>query len=266
MVAYINQGREARLRDEIIRVCRLVYAKGFVAATDGNVSARLDADHILATPSGFSKGFIEAGELIVVDMDGRPIDDYRHRGAKGLTVTSEILLHLEVYRQRPDAGAVVHAHPPKTVALSIAGIPIARCLLPEVLVTLGDIPVTDYATPASAEGPLAIRPYIADHDALVLQRHGSVTLGHDPFEAYLKLEKVEHAAEITLILRQLGVDAPIPPAEAARLLDVRRQKGLPVGEELVGVCHGCGACGRKAPADADEVTRRVTERVLAALR
>lgn len=186
MSTYELQKREERLREDIIRVCRLIYNKGFVAATDGNVSARLDERYILATPSGFSKGFIEAHELIVVDMEGRQVSDYRHRAQKGLTVTSEILLHLEVYRQRQDVGGVVHAHPPITVALSIAGIPIARCLLPEVLITLGDIPITEYATPASPEGAEVIRPYIGTHDALVLPRHGSVTVGKNPFDAYLK--------------------------------------------------------------------------------
>jgi len=132
MSTYRQQVTEERLRHEIFASASWS-TRRFVAATDGNVSARLTEDMILATPSGFSKGFIEPNELIVVDMAGQQVSDYRHRSQKGLAVTSEILLHLEVYRQRPDVGAVVHAHPPITVALSIAGFPIARCLLPKCL-------------------------------------------------------------------------------------------------------------------------------------
>ena len=272
MSTYNLQKKEEQLREEIIRVCRLVYDKGFVAATDGNVSARLDDGHILATPSGFSKGFIEPHELIVVDMDGRQVTDYRHRAQKGLRVTSEILLHLEVYRQRPDIEAIVHAHPPITVALSIAGVPIARCLLPEVLLSLGSIPTTEYATPSSPEGPEVIRPYIGNHDAIVLQRHGSVTLGKNPFDAYLKLEKVEHAAEITFILRQLGVDSPIPPAEAAKLIEMRQQVGLDDSSDLCTECDACnivppaGEGGVSAGTNEDELVRAITQRVLDALK
>jgi L-fuculose-phosphate aldolase len=273
MTTYNVQRTEERLREEIIRVCRLVYQKGYVAATDGNVSARLNDQYILATPSGFSKGFIEAGELIVVDMDGRQVDDYRHRAQRGLRVTSEILLHLEVYRQRPDVQAVVHAHPPITVALSIAGIPIARCLLPEVLLSLGSIPTTEYATPSSPEGPIAIQPYIGRHDAIVLQRHGSVTVGKSPLDAYLKLEKVEHSAEITMILKQLGVDAPIPPGEAVKLIEMRQQSGRDARTEL---CTECDAC-EVAPAastqaagapiiDQEALVQLITQRVLKALK
>lgn len=271
MTTYSLLKQEEHLRGEIIRVCRLVYQSGFVAATDGNISARLNDQYILATPSGFSKGFIEPDELIVVGMDGRQVTDYHHRAQRGLRVTSEILLHLEVYRQRPDVQAVIHAHPPITVALSIAGIPIAKCLLPEVLLSLGSIPTTEYATPSSPEGPLAIRPYIGNHDAIVLQRHGSVTIGKSPFDAFLKLEKVEHSARITMILRQLGVDSPIPPQEAAKLIEMRGRRGDESSTELCAECDACDitpATGgiSKHPSDQDALVRAITERVLKALR
>ena len=176
MTTYNLQKKEEGLREEIIRVCRLVYQKGYVAATDGNVSARLNDQYILATPSGFSKGFIEPTELIVVDMDGRQVDDYRHRAQRGLRVTSEILLHLEVYRQRPDVEAVVHAHPPITVALSIAGIPIAKCLLPEVVLSLGqhsDHRVRHALQPRRASRHSTVhRPARRYRAATPRQRHG----------------------------------------------------------------------------------------------
>lgn len=216
---------EQMWREEIVRVCRLLHEKGYVTATDGNVSVRLSENRILCTPSGFSKGFLSPEQLVVTDWEGEKIPSYEptHRDLKP---TSEILMHLEAYRQRPDVGAVVHAHPPICVALSIAGISLAKCLLPEVVVTLGLIPTTEYATPSSAEGPGAIRDLIANHDALVLQRHGTLTVGQDPFDAYLKLEKVEYAAYVTLILHLLGRETLLPPAEVAKLLRMRREKGL----------------------------------------
>jgi len=213
---------EQAWRKEIVRVCRLLHEKGYVAATDGNVSVRLSKNRILSTPSGFSKGFLVPEQLVVTDLAGKQIPS-REPARRDLKPTSELPMHLEAYRQRPDIGAVVHAHPPICVALSIAGISLAKCLLPEVVVTLGLIPTTKYATPSSAEGPGAIRDLIAKHDALIVQRHGTLTVGQDPFDAYLKLEKLEHAAYVTLILRQLGRETPLPPAEISKLLQMRRE-------------------------------------------
>jgi len=228
-------------RKEIVRVCRLLHEKGYVTATDGNVSVRLSKTRILSTPSGFSKGFLATEQLVVTDLEGRKIPS-REPASRDLKPTSELLMHLEAYRQRPDISAVVHAHPPICVALSIAGISLAKCLLPEVVVTLGLIPTTGYATPSSAEGPGAIKHLIANHDALIIQRHGTLTVGKDPFEAYLKLEKVEHLAHVTLILRQLGREVPLPPAEVAKLLQMRREKGLVREGEEEDFCASCGVC------------------------
>jgi len=216
---------EQEWREEIIRVCRLMHEKGYVTATDGNVSVRLSEDRILSTPSGFSKGFLSPEQLVITDMEGKKISAHKPASCD-LKPTSELLMHLEAYRQRPDIGAVIHAHPPICVALSIAGISLAKCLLPEVVVTLGLIPTTEYATPSSAEGPQVIKDLIASHDALIIQRHGTLTVGKDPFDAYLKLEKMEYAAYVTLILHQLGRETLLPPAEVAKLLRMRREKGL----------------------------------------
>ncbi len=223
---------EQALREEFVRVGRLLHERGYVTALDGNISARLAGERFLATPTGVSKGFLRAEQLVVIDWQGRPVGE---SAARGQRTTSEILLHLEAYRRRPDIRAVVHAHPAAAIALSMAGISPARCGLPEVIVLLGDIPLTQYATPSSIEGALVIRELIARHDALVLQRHGSVTLGQSPHDAYLKLEKVENAAEITLKLIQLGLlspragpggSLPFPPGALDKLLDERERKGL----------------------------------------
>jgi L-fuculose-phosphate aldolase len=211
-----------------------MHEKGYVTATDGNVSVRLSENRVLSTPSGFSKGFIASEQLVVTDLEGRKIPSHEPAGrdpsgralGRSLKPTSELLMHLEAYRGRPDIGAVIHAHPPICVALSIAGISLAKCLLPEVVFHLGLIPTTEYATPSTAEGAQAISTLIVKHDAIVLRRHGTLTVGKDPMDAYLKLEKVEYAAYVTLILHQLGRETVLPQAEVAKLLQMRREKGL----------------------------------------
>jgi len=238
---YADSRTEQTWRKEIVRVGRLLHERGYVAATDGNVSVRLSKNRILSTPSGFSKGFLAPEQLVVTDLEGKRVPSYEP-ASRALKPTSELPMHLEAYRRRPDIGAVVHAHPPICVALSIAGISLAKCLLPEVVVTLGLIPTTEYATPSSAEGPGAIRDLIANHDALVIRRHGTLTVGQDPFDAYLKVEKMEHAAYVTLILRQLGQETPLPPAEIAKLLQMRREKGLASEGEEEDFCASCGVC------------------------
>lgn len=245
MSNYGGHRTEQAWREEIVRVCRLMHERGYVTATDGNVSVRLSRNRILSTPSGFSKGFLTPEQLVVTDLKGRKIPSHEP-ASRDLKPTSELLMHLEAYRQRPDIGAVIHAHPPICVALSIAGISLAKCLLPEVVVTLGLIPTTEYATPSSAEGPRVIRDLIVNHDALILQRHGTLTVGKDPFDAYLKLEKVEHLAYVTLILRQLGRETPLPPEEVAKLVRMRKEKGLAKEGEEEDFCASCGVCDTAA--------------------
>ncbi len=238
---------ERALREEFVRIGQLMHTRGYVTATDGNISARLDADHFLATPSGLSKGFMTPDQMVVIGWDGKPVGSSRYGAARDLKPSSEMLLHLEAYRQRPDIKALVHAHPPIAVALSIAGVPIAPCLLPEVIVTLGSIPTTEYATPASPEGATVIREHIANHDAVMLQRHGSVTVGATPFDAYLKLEKLEHAADITFKLLQIGRELPFPPGAVEKLIGKREDAGLMLPgqrEELERTCGVCQLSGR----------------------
>ena len=243
-----NAGRplpmtELAWRKEVVFICRLLWDKGYAIASDGNVSVKLAAGRYLVTPSGFSKGFIEPDQLLIVN-DQLEVVGPQHGAARGLRPSSEMLLHLEAYRQRPDIGAVVHAHPPVAIALSIAGISLARCLLPEVVMTLGLIPTTDYATPASTVGAVIIRDLIQRYDALILQRHGSVTVARTPFEAYLKLEKLESAANITRMLVQLGQANPFPPEEVGKLVQWRHDKGVMKPGQAEDFCETCGVCLR----------------------
>jgi L-fuculose-phosphate aldolase len=251
LTTYRDRMTEHELRAEIVRVSRLLWEKGLVAATDGNVSARLGSDRIIITPSGFSKGFIKPEHLIVTDMDGKLIPSYE-RGRRDLRPSSEMPLHLEAYRQRPDVQAVVHAHPPITVAFTIAGISLAQCVLPEVVVSLGSIQTTAYATPGTPEGAGVVRDLIRTHDALVLDHHGAVTVGKTVFDAYMKMEKVEHTAEITMAARQLGQVNLLPIEEVRKLVEKRRQAlGLPATYESE-FCALCGACGKGEDGSSDE--------------
>ena len=227
---------EHELRREMIRVGRLMWERGYVAATDGNLSVRMGANRLLVTASGVSKGFLSDEDLIIIGLDGEPVSSYRGRDSRPST---EMAMHLEVYRQRPDVKAVVHAHPPLSTAFSIAGVSLARCVIPEVIVTLGGIPTAEYATPGTAEVPGSIQAAIRDYDALILAHHGSLTVGDTLWEAYLRLEKVEHTAEITLAAQQLGQVNTLSPQAVEKLTEKRRELLQRQGRDL---CEGCTIC------------------------
>ncbi|MCX5889265.1 MAG: class II aldolase/adducin family protein [Deltaproteobacteria bacterium] len=200
---------EAPLKQEIVRVCRMLHRKNYLAATDGNVSVRL-GDRVLVTPSGVHKGLMEANQVITVDLTGRVL---RGEGRP----TSEIRMHLLAYELRPDVGAVVHAHLPYATACTLAGIDLLEPILPEVVITLGGIPTAPYATPGSAAVPEAIREFLREYDAILLSRHGAMTVGQDVMDAYNKMEKLEHTARVVLVARLQGPVSPLPAAEVETL-------------------------------------------------
>jgi L-fuculose-phosphate aldolase len=198
-----------QLRQDIVRICRMLHRKNYLAATDGNVSVRL-GDQVLTTPSGINKGLMEADQVITVDLEGRVVM------GEGRP-TSEIRMHLLAYELRPDITAVVHAHLPYATACTLAGVSLMEPILPEVVITLGGIPTTPYATPGSEEVPEAIRDFIREYDALLLSRHGAMTVGPDVMDAYNKMEKLEHTARVMLAARLQGPVVPLPPAEVEKL-------------------------------------------------
>ena len=268
------RGKEKALREEIVRIGRLMYDRGLTVSNDGNVSARLDADRIVVTPSGLCKGMMSPDQMIVVDMEGNKVGTVTAAN-RDLGPTSETPMHLEAYRQRADVQAVVHAHPPLTVALSIAGISLADCMLPEVIVNLGVVPTTKYATPASKENVGAIRDLIKGHDGMVLQRHGTLTVGRSLLEAFMRLETLEQIAQITLVLQMLGKGEPLPADQVAKLLDNRKKLGLWHESDADEFCQTCGVCSFdgsqvcspvQQPVSSDsqeeELVRTVTEAVL----
>ncbi len=210
---------ESALRASIVEVGRRLYARSYTASNDGNISARLGSDRLLMTPKSVCKGFMTPDMMCITDLDGRKLQGDRDP-------SSEMLMHLEVYRQRPDAQAVVHAHPPIATGFAVAGIPLNRAVLAEVLTTLGSIPIAEYATPSTAELPAAVGKYIKAHDAMLLANHGALTVGADVFAAYFKMETIEHFAKISLVARLLGGENLIAREEVDRLQALRGAYGI----------------------------------------
>ena len=204
----------AELRQEIVEVGKLVFQKGWIAANDGNVSIRLADDRILCTPTAVCKGMMTPDDLIVCDMEGNKVEGARDR-------TSEIAMHLTIYKMRPDIGSVVHAHPPFATGFAAAGRALNLALLPEVVIGLGSVPLAAYGlpgTPALTEGML---PHIPKYDAILMENHGAVSYGPDVYQAFFRMETVEHFAHITFIAEMLGGAKPLPRDEVRKLFESR---------------------------------------------
>jgi L-fuculose-phosphate aldolase len=210
---------EEQLRADIVEAGRRLYARGFIASNDGNISARLDDRRLLTTPRSVSKGFMTPDMMVIVDYSGKKVAGDRD-------ASSELPMHLEIYRNRPDANAVVHAHPPLATGFAVAGIPLTRAVLAEVITTLGSIPIAAYGTPSTAELPEAVRKYIKAHDGMLLANHGAVTCGADVMAAYYKMETIEHFARISLVARLLGGEHLISREEVERLQELRGFYGI----------------------------------------
>jgi len=200
---------ETCMREELIGVCRRLDGAGLIAATDGNVSCRLAADRILITPSGTRKAELTPLDLVLVDLNDGSVIAGQGRAS------SEILMHFLVYRRRPDVMAVVHAHPPLLTAYTLAGMPFRADVLPEVWLTIGPVPTAPYATPTTEELASSIDPLIEHHQAILLERHGSVTFGCNLKEACMRLEKLEHAAHTLLYSSLLAGRPPKSLSKAA---------------------------------------------------
>jgi L-fuculose-phosphate aldolase len=210
---------ESQLRADIVEVGRRMYARGYTASNDGNISVRLDDRRLLMTPKSVCKGFMTPDMMCITDLDGVKLAGERDP-------SSEMQMHLEVYRQRPDVRAVVHAHPPTATGFAVAGIPLDRAVLAEVVTTLGSVPIADYATPSTRELPEAVAKYVKAHDGMLLANHGALTLGADLFSAYYKMETIEHFAKISLVARLLGGERLLSQDEVMRLQGLRGMYGI----------------------------------------
>src|SRR5512133_623264 len=209
---------ERALRAALVETCRRLHARDLIGAGEGNVSARLGDGTFLVTPSGANKGYLAASDLVVVDADGRVV-----RGAG--RASTELRMHLAAFAARPDVGAIVHAHPITAVALTVAGAPPPDDLVPEAAVTLGPIAVAPFATPGTDEVPASLAPFLADHDVLLLERHGALALGRTLSEAFDRMETLERVARLALVARLLGRCEPLPPAAIAKVLAAAGKPG-----------------------------------------
>ncbi len=205
---------ESRL--EILRFGKMLHERGFIAATDGNLSVRLNEVSVLITPTCISKGMMSTEDLLVVDMNGRKTSGFRD-------VTSEVGLHMTIYRMRPDVNAVVHAHPPTATGFAACGLALEQALISEVLLSLGGIPLARYATPGTPELSETLEPFIPDHDAILMANHGVVTYGSDLTQAHMNMETVEHFAKIALVAKQLGCEHPLPAEHVSKLQEMRQR-------------------------------------------
>jgi len=216
-------------RKDIVEIGRRVYRLGFVAAYDGNISVRLPDGNVLATPTAISKGYMSEEDLVVVDAEGNKLEGERK-------ASSEIAMHLLIYKLRPDIHAVVHAHPPCATGYAAAGVPLTKALISEVVLSLGCIPLAKYGTPGTPELTQAIRPYIPHYDALLLANHGVVTYGADIYQAHGKMETVEHFARISLTTHILGKETLLSSEDVDKLLVARERYGIKKPLKITEAC------------------------------
>lgn len=220
---------EARLRNAIAEIGKLCYAKGYIVGADGNLSARMSDGTVLITPAGAMKGFLSPEHMAHVDMNGRVIDN-------GPKCSTETGIHLVSYHERPEMRAVLHCHPPHAVAMTIAGIDLQTPIIPEIIVTIGGIPTAPFGTPGTPELPESIRAIVRCSDTVVMQNHGSVTLGSNLLDAFKKLDMLEHTAKILWLAHCVGKVNPLPPEAVRKLLGTRQALGVTTVNTLENNC------------------------------
>lgn len=221
---------EARLRTAICRIGKLSYDRNYIVGADGNISARMADGTILITPTGAMKGFLEPHQVAHVDMTGHAIDD-------GPKPSSEVGIHLVSYQERPDVKAICHAHPPHAVAMTIAGVDLQMPVIPEIIVTIGGIPTAPFGTPGTSELPETIRDLVRCSDVMMMQNHGSVTLGANLMDAYKKLDMLEHTAKILWLAHVArGGLEPLPEEDVRKMLETRAQLGITTRNTLENRC------------------------------
>jgi L-fuculose-phosphate aldolase len=225
---------EYKLKELICEIGRRVYAKGFAAANDGNISIRLNDREILCTPTMVSKGFMKPEDLCKVDYEGKQLAGTRKR-------SSEILLHLAVYKNRPDVNAVVHCHPPHATAFAVAGVPVPKCVLPEVEVFLGEVPTAIYETPGTQKFAETIVPHLKASNTIILANHGTVTFGPDLEKAYWNSEIIDAYCKILILSRQLGNVNYFSQQQTRELLELKKRLGY--DDVRFGQGESCDLCG-----------------------
>jgi L-fuculose-phosphate aldolase len=274
---------EYKLKEQICEIGRRLYNKGFAAANDGNITIRLNDREVLCTPTMVSKGFMKPEDMCKIDYEGKQLAGTRKR-------TSECLLHLAVYKTRPDVNAVVHCHPPHATAFAVAQEPIPKCILPEVEVFLGEVPMARYETPGTQKFAETIVSYVKDCNTIILANHGTVTFGPTLENAYFNTEIIDAYCRILILARQLGQVNYFTAGQTKELLDIKKRLGY---DDPRFRCENCDLCGnsifdrgysefvpqpkafkreeenghpqREQPPDMEKVVQTITDQVLAAL-
>lgn len=277
---------ERQLKEQICEIGRRLYNRGFAAANDGNITIRLNDRELLCTPTMVSKGFMKPEDICKVDYEGKQLAGSRKR-------TSEVLLHLAVYKNRPDVQAVVHCHPPYATAFAVAHEPIPKCVLPEVEVFLGEVPIAKYETPGDQRLPDTIVPYVKDCNTILLANHGTVTFGPNLENAYFNTEIIDAYCKILLLAKQLGRINYFNDTKTTELLNLKKRLGYDDVRFHKEECEICGpstfdesysefvpqpqafARDNAAPAprsqgsldgiDLEQLVRTITEQVMTAL-
>ncbi|HAB14563.1 MAG TPA: aldolase [Planctomycetaceae bacterium] len=227
------------LKEEICEIGRRVYDKGFAAANDGNISIRVGENEVLCSPTMICKGFMEPEDICAVDMEGNQIAGRRRR-------TSEVLLHLTIMKHRPDVTAVVHCHPPHATAFAVAGEPIPQCVLPEVEVFMGEVPLAPYETPGGQDFADTVIPFLKGSSTIILASHGTVSFGKDLIDAYWKTEILDSYCRILLLAKQLGNVNYFDERQTRELLDLKKRLGF---DDPRFHNEDCDLCGNTAFVD-----------------
>lgn len=262
---------EYEIKKQICDIGKRIYDRGMVAANDGNISVKLNDHEFLCTPTGVSKGFMTPEYICKVDENGQVLQVNGN-----FRPSSEIKMHMRVYKCRPDVGSVVHAHPSYATAFAIAGIPLTQPIMPEAVIALGCVPIAPYGTPSTNEIPDAVEKFLPYYDAVLLESHGALTWSTDLLAAYHKMESVEFYAELLYKARQLGGPKEFDKATIEKLYEIRRQMGLPgkhpanlcaeINKNNPAGCKGCHSCksDSKAPDEKniEAIVAEVTKRVL----
>ncbi|HEY0545876.1 MAG TPA: class II aldolase/adducin family protein [Pyrinomonadaceae bacterium] len=220
---------EQTARREIVRVGQLMYERSYVVSSDGNVSVRLDDGRVVATPTMTCKGRMTEDSLAVTDLSGKPLSDKK--------ASSELAMHLLIYREREDVRAVCHAHPPHGTAFAVAGLAIDQPILSEVILTLGCVPLAEYGTPSTDELTETIQPLVKHHNALLMTNHDTIAYDADLWQAFDRLETLEHTAKIAILSRLLGGSKNLSADAIEKLINVREQAGY-LNENAR--CQACG--------------------------
>ncbi|MBQ9747637.1 MAG: class II aldolase/adducin family protein [Clostridia bacterium] len=258
---------EYEIKKQICEIGQRIYNKGMVAANDGNISVKISENEFLCTPTSVSKGFMTPEFICKVDKNGNVI-----QANKGFKPSSEIKMHMRVYKERPDVQSVVHAHPLYATSFAIAGIPLTEPIMPEAVIALGCVPIAEYGTPSTEEIPNAVSKYLQYYDAVLLENHGALSYSDSLINAYYKMESLEFYAQLLYQSKVLGGPKKLSDAQVQRLYEIRRQFGLkgkhpadlcPNAKEGKPSCHGCGgSCGSQNSAD---LIAEITKQVMAQL-